>query len=355
MSQLLCELIRSALTRRPLNDKVVGCVSDSNWRHSFEMAREQQVLAMSFPVVSALPKELRPDFTLWSEWMVYTQRQMAQSRHNQNVVRKVSKMLVDDGLSTMLIKGFSLAMLYPKPELREFGDVDIYSGRYYKAVNACMVRHGFAVGKPDGHHVHINIDGVSVEHHFAFGNSRVKGDMYGMEDTLQRLAGSNRQPTELPGVCFPNPVFSALYVGWHAYKHFLHERISLRHVIDWVLALERLTDGEVACVCKTLGDARWGKFVDALTAIALNRLMLSRDLIPEAMALRAEDISCDLEQRVWDDILNVGRAMKGRSKNLKRVNIARRMLQNGWKFDNFSEVSASKFLWQEFVGYCKGE
>ena len=185
MGQLLCELIKATLTGKDL--KVEG-VGEEAWERCFETARQQQVLAMTFPAMAALPKEQRPGFLLWSKWMANAQSTAEQSRQKQEAVRKLGAWLSEEGLATTVVKGFSVAVHYPRPELREFSDVDIYSGPDYEAVNNCLTKHGLAVGKADGHHVHIKIDNVSVEHHFAFGNSRVKGDMYGMETALQQLA-----------------------------------------------------------------------------------------------------------------------------------------------------------------------
>lgn len=49
---------------------------------------------------------------------------------------------------------------YTQTDVRECGDIDIYSGENYAAVNACFEKHGLQVEWADSHHVHINIDGV---------------------------------------------------------------------------------------------------------------------------------------------------------------------------------------------------
>ena len=82
--------------------------------------------------------------------------------------------LVEEGLSTTILKGFSLSALYPNPNLREFSDIDIFSGESYDAANACFAKHGVMVDSVDGHHAYLKVDGISVEHHFAFSNTKVK-------------------------------------------------------------------------------------------------------------------------------------------------------------------------------------
>ena len=58
-------------------------------------------------------------------------------------------------------------------------------------------------------------------------------------------------------------------------------------------------------------------------------------------------------QRAWDDIMSSGHTAHGRTSNHRRLNIARRTLQNRWKFDTYADMSAERFLWKEFVGYMK--
>lgn len=351
MGQLLCELIKATLTGKDL--KVEG-VKEADWERCFEMARQQQVLAITFPAMAALPKEQRSGFLLWSKWMAYAQSTAELSRQKQEAVRKLGAWLAEDGLATTVVKGFSVAVHYPRPELREFSDVDIYSGPGYEAVNRCLTKHGLTVGKADGHHAHIWVDDVSVEHHFAFGNSRVKGDMYGMETALQQLAASDSSPTAMPGILFPNAAFTTLYVGWHAYKHFLHEKIELRHEVDWALCLKQLTEAEAAKVDELKGTATWSRFADTLTAIALHRLGLPKEWFPAKEVERAEVVVAEEEQRVWDDIIGGSHTHHGRNKSHRRLIIARRLMQNQWKFKEYADESAGSFLWKEFVGWCKG-
>ena len=348
MGNLFCEVLRATLC-----DTDLTTVTNEEWQLCYDNALRQQVLAMMFPVVSSLPKEQRPPFELWSRWMAYTQHTAARARHKQEVVKKIGKWLAEEGLTTTIIKGFSLASLYPQPDLRECGDIDIYSGEDYDKVNACFEKHGLNIWRADGHHVHINIDGISVEHHFALHNSRVRNGMEGPTEVLQRLAANDRRPTSLPGICFPNPTFTALFTAWHAHKHFLSEKIELRHVIDWTLALRQLSDSEARMVQEVKCGSPWGRFADTLTAIAMHRLQLPTGWFPQREVEAASVIGPELEQRVWDDIMGSGHTAHGRTSNHRRLNIARRTLQNRWKFKVYADTSAERFLWAEFMGYVK--
>lgn len=345
MEKLLCELINTSLTGKPLE---LGKFTEVDWQRCFDLALQQNVLAMTFPPMSSLPKELRPSFTLWSKWMAYTQSVAEQSQYKRQVVEKMGSWLAEDGLSTTILKGFSLSALYPNPNLREFSDIDIFSGGNYEAVNACFVKHGVKVDSVDGHYAYLRVDGISVEHHFAFYNTKVKKGLVGPEEELQQLVFKDQQSTTIPGINYPNPVFTALFVGWHAYEHFLQEKIELRHVIDWVLALKQLTEQEAETLNEIKSDTGWGDFCDTLTAIALNLLGLPQDWFSKEVP-----ISDEQEQRVWNDIINSPRTPKSKSSNFRRIYIAKRMLKNSWKFKTYSNMSATQLLLKYTVGHFK--
>lgn len=351
MCKLLCDLINSTLTGAPL--KIDG-VSEAEWQHCFDLALQQNILAMMFPAMSSLSKELRPSFMLWSKWMAYTQSVAEQSQYKRQVVEKLGSWLAKDGLSTTLIKGFSLSVLYPKPELREFSDIDIFSGKDYEAVNACFAKHGVKVDKVDGHHAYLKLDGISVEHHYAFSNTKVKDGLVGPEAELQQLVIRDPQPTTIPGINFPNPVFTALFVGWHAFEHFLQEKIELRHVIDWALSLRQLSgqDSQVAHSIKA--NSRWGCFCDTLTAIAIRQFGLPEGWFSPKEIDSANIIDENQVQKVCNDIINAPHTAKSINSNKRRIYIAKRMLKNSWKFKEYSNISASKLLMKELVGHVRG-
>lgn len=348
MSSLFIELLNATLCKRPLNEKVfVGALED-DWQQCFDLALQQNVLAMTFPAMSSLPKELRPSFTLWSKWLAYTQSVADQTQYKRQVVEKFGSWLAGDGLSTTILKGFSLSALYPNSNLREFSDIDIFSGENYDAVNACFAKHGVKVDSVDGHHAYLKVDGISVEHHFAFSNTKVKDGLLGPEEELQCLVVKDPQPTSIQGINFPNPVFTALFVGWHAYEHFLQEKIELRHLIDWALALRQLSEQEAETLNEIKCNTSWGDFCDTLTAIAIHQLGL-----PQKRFLKEEPISGEQEQRVWNDIIHAPRTAKSKNSNFRRIYIAKRMLRNSWKFKEYSNISATKLLVKETLGHFK--
>ena len=99
----------------------------------------------------------------------------------------------------------------------------------------------------------------------------------------------------------------------------------------------------------------WGRFADTLTAKAIHKLILPDVWFPQKELKASAEISSEQEQKVWDDIISSGHTAHGRTSNHRRLNIARRTLQNRWKFDTYADMSAERFLWKEFVGLFVGK
>lgn len=348
MENLLVELLNATLRKRSLNEKVFEDASVADWQQCFDLALQQNVLAMMFPSMSSLPKELRPSFTLWSKWMAYTQSVAEQTQYKRQVVEKMGAWLAEEGLTTTILKGFSLSALYPNPNLREFSVIDMFSGEKYDAVNDCFAKHGVKVDSVDGHHAYLKLDGISIEHYFAFSNTKVKDGLVGPEEELQLLAVKDSLPTSIPGINFPCSVFTALFVGWHAYEHFLQEKIELRHVIDWALALRQLSEQDSETLNEIKRNTGWGEFCDTLTTIAIHQVGL-----PTEWFSKVGFNSDEQEQRVWNDIINSPRTPKSKSSNFRRIYIAKRMLKNSWKFKTYSNMSATQLLLKYTVGHFK--
>lgn len=349
MRDPLVTLINAALTKQPIRESF----TEEEWQRCFDMALQQNVLAMTFSAMSSLPKELRPSFTLWSKWMAYAQSIAEQSQYKRQVVEKIGAWLAEDGLATTLIKGFSLSVLYPNPELREFSDIDIFSGENYAAVNACFAKHGVPVDSVDGHHAYLKMDGISVEHHFAFHNTKLKRGLEGPEAALQELAVKGLQPTSIKGICFPNTAFTSLFVGWHAYEHFLQEKIQLRHVIDWVLALRALTPSDAVVVRQAIDNTTWSRFADTMTAIAIHQLGLPQEWFPQTEIEAAKTVTHVKEQKVWNDIIYSRHTANSKNSNRRRIYIAKRMLKNNWKFKTYSNMSAIQLVLKETIAHFK--
>ena len=148
------------------------------------------------------------------------------------------------GIEPVLLKGQGLSMYYPKPALRQCGDIDIYVGEenYEKAYDAILP----IVTEIDDRakiwkwmHFDAKISPVMIEvHHKAdYMHSRKKEGIY--RDFMINGLTKNLCPIMFGDVevMTPNDTYNAFYVFYHLWRHFTTSGVGLRQFCDWTCFL----------------------------------------------------------------------------------------------------------------------
>ncbi len=156
------------------------------------------------------------------------------------ILKKTFAALSAGGIHPVLLKGFGLATLYPKPYLRSWGDLDVYVGpeQYHQA--AALLRDAFPHAKhhdeeweelkhynfvmPDGL-VEMHRTTVKMEH------PRDKRVYYALENAAMQSNASVVQVEDLT-VHVPEDKFNMLFVFLHAVHHFVEEGLGFKQICD---------------------------------------------------------------------------------------------------------------------------
>ena len=161
-----------------------------------------------------------------------------------NVLVKVVSELDAAGIPSVLLKGQGLAQYYPKPELRQCGDIDLYVGlqRYADSYDILRPlateiedRKALEVGK----HYDFFVGKVAVEiHRYSDRYPTPKLDRIYQEVSLEGL-GKNLVPIQFSGVevMTPSDEYNAFYIFSHLFHHFLINGLGARQLCDWMLFL----------------------------------------------------------------------------------------------------------------------
>ena len=154
---------------------------------------------------------------------------------------KVVGTLRDNGIESVLLKGQGLAHYYPKPELRQCGDIDLYVGmeKYADAYDALKPlatkiddKKALSVGK----HFDLEIGRAVIEvHRYTDRYPTAKLDKIYQEASLKGLNNG------LVGIDFkgavvntPSDDYNAFYIFSHLFHHFLINGLGSRHLCDWM-------------------------------------------------------------------------------------------------------------------------
>ncbi len=146
------------------------------------------------------------------------------------------------GLEMMLIKGFGLCPLYPQPNHRPLGDIDIWLfGRIAEGDKLLAGKLGIEISRDKEHHTVFTLNGIMVENHYEFLNARSHRTNRLFNEALEKLGREDYRVTQIGRgrVCLPSPTFNAIFLFRHLAQHYMGAGINLRQVSDWVLFLNR--------------------------------------------------------------------------------------------------------------------
>ena len=164
--------------------------------------------------------------------------------------RKMAKVLDNNYIRTYVLKGFVVSECYPKPNHRVSVDMDCFlveeasskvSGSKgfdaWELGNQLMEHAGYAVDRSFYKNSTIMLKGLTVENHQFMTAVRGSRRLKNFERILQSwiLGDTDLQRFEGTCMCRPPVMVSALFLIEHAYAHFLHEGLTWRMVLDWVM------------------------------------------------------------------------------------------------------------------------
>ena len=154
--------------------------------------------------------------------------------------------LTKAGIRPVLMKGAGLAALYPEPQMRTWGDIDLFVGidQYHPA--CAVMRETF----PDAlkfdeeldHYKHYNLiaDGISIEVH------RVSvGFQHPIDERryaqMEHFGVEHAEPLSVNGleVQVFEPTFNTLFVVLHSWEHMITQGANVRQLYDVALLLRR--------------------------------------------------------------------------------------------------------------------
>ena len=226
----LFELIREGLTPGPSlkgGEKSFPLGEDlgeADWFALFDLSEKQGVGALCVDGFNKIHPQMPADKKLryrQYQWFGEAMRQEKKYKEQCRVLERLEKEAPAQHL--VVLKGMTLARLWPIPEHRPCCDIDIYTGADHDKVDEWARSQGCEVkDEGEGKHSSFTIDGVHVENHLHF-----LDDMEAMRPVEEWLK---------KGMPTPDPYIFNLC---HLARHFQeYESLSLRHIVDWALLVE---------------------------------------------------------------------------------------------------------------------
>lgn len=315
MDVLLIELIQIALGNK---DTLSRIPSQKEWATLLDVAQEQAVVGITAQGLDRLPKEQLPAKGQLLQWIGLAQLSSGTYLLHCERARELTIKFGTAGFRSCVLKGIGLAQLYPQPESRQFGDIDLWVEGNRQEVMAWM--NGLGVtGHVIWHHVDADFfEDVPAEIHFhpcwlynPFSNSK-----------LQRWFDEQRKEQMTVdkdlGFAYPSVQFNAIYSLVHLYHHLIEEGIGIRHIIDYYYVIKSLPKNDRPIVIKELKQFGLLRLAEAMMWV-----------LQDVSGMTKEYLICEPNERegqfLLDEVMRGGNFGHYRNDTRKRNSVARYM------------------------------
>lgn len=232
-------LLRAALWEQPVE------IDDSiDWKTVMQMAEFHGNNVLVADLASRMQGDNKPSPAMLTMMQSAMRDNLIHQMHLRQILLSAVKLLGENNIEPVLLKGFGLASLYPNPALRQFGDIDLFVGLddFHQACSLLRTLPGGYNwgGEVDlGRHYNIEFGQYPMEVH------RVSADLENAKEAASYAAMEkdglmdHRQHVDLEGleVAIPSKDFAVFFTFFHAWHHFMTTGVGLRQLSDVAMAL----------------------------------------------------------------------------------------------------------------------
>ncbi len=337
------------LVRLGIGCQIKNPPANPDWIALKDLAEKQGLLAIVIDGIEQLPESSRPPKELLFQWIGLVMQSETTYAIQQKTASEMAVLFHNNYIKTYVLKGAVIAECYQKPEHRISSDMDCFLSPdnsdfdAWALGNGIIKANGFETDTAFYKNSTFYLPGLTVESHRFLtpfrGNKRLKQ----LEILLQgMLQGDKGEDIFAETWLYRPPVMvTALFLIEHAYSHFLHEGLSWRHILDWML-FSRNHKAEI----------EWNTFEAFINEFGFRKFYdsyyhLGQYLLGEAYE---EELSKS-DKRMLDDVwteLDLHETVRGFKGKLALVGNTWRAR---WKYRYFSEDSMLKALWIQVKGF----
>ncbi len=192
-----------------------------------DLSKNQGLIAWVWDGICRLPVEQQPPRQYRINWGMSAQEIWDRYELQKSVLSEMVVICNQNHMRLLLMKGVGLSELYPKPQSRPSGDIDIYLFDDYEKGNTLF---GDGVNCFYNKHASYDYHGVHIENHIT---------PLDTDTTFEREIGSYLQ-TEIGNISLTSdgfyvfsPIANLVYLVTHSLHHFNpNQAVPLRNIID---------------------------------------------------------------------------------------------------------------------------
>ena len=324
-------------------------ISVEDWPALQNLAMEQGLYAIVLDGIEKLPASARPPQEFLLEWIGMVIQDEARYAAQLNAAKQMTALFSKNYIRTYVLKGEIVAECYPKPEHRVSADMDCFllssEGKFnaWELGNDLIMSIGNEVGIGFYKNSTFHLPELTVENHRFMTPFRGNKKLKNLELLLQGLLKEDKGEDRFEGTWLYRPpvMMTALFLIEHAYSHFLHEGLTWRHVLDWMM-FSRKHEKEIDwyALDAMIDDFGFRKFYESY-----NRLgkYLVGEIQDSCFTYQDKRMLAD----VWAplDLHETLHGVKG------KLGLVGNTWRARWKYHYFSTISMPHALWIQTTGF----
>ena len=283
------------------------------------------------------------------EWIGEVVREENVYTNQQATATDMANAFHNNGIRTYVLKGMVIAECYPNPRHRLSVDMDCYlsaekdNSEVWALGNNLIKSKGFRVATDFYKNSTFYLPNLVVENHHFLTPFRGNRRLAELERTLQSMIRQDSVMERFKETWLYKPpvMVSALFLIEHAYSHFLHEGLTWRMVLDWMLfSNKHREETDRVKFCTYIDEFGFRKFYDSFLRLGYYLLgEISHDRLTKQDQIMLSDVWSDL------DVHETARGIKG------KLALAGNTWRARWKYKYFSEISMFYALWIQVRGF----
>lgn len=323
----------------------------SLWESVYQTALQQEVLAFVFDGYARFYEAglAGPDIPvpLKKRWIGAVFQIATESGAMRKKAEKIAQLFGENAIRTYVLKGRVIAECYPHPDHRFSADLDCFLlpavGADFDAWergNALAEEKGYKVSRGFYKNSSIQQKGFLVENHQYMTPFRGNKRLQALEVQLQALIRADEGKDRFEGTELYRPplLVSALFLIEHAFSHFLHEGMTLKHITDWMMFRRRHAE-----------EMDWDAFHTALDRFGFRKFYDAYSHLGEYVLGNRVELS-EPERRMMASVWR-GLELHDTVEGFRgKMNLVGNTLRAGWKYRFFSPISMIHALWIQVKG-----
>lgn len=315
------------------------------WNSVLVHAVRQSVIGVCYKAIQRLPEDFLPPIQIKVQWGLAYEDIVASNELMDRHSAEITKAISGYGFKSCILKGQGLALLYPWPEARQCGDIDLW----VECTHECLVpliKGKWPVLKVFYHHAEVRAfaDDTELEIHFHPTWMNNPFDNAKLQRRFRDMAPAQFD-RYLPdkGFSAPDIAFNLVFCMVHICRHILGEGIGVRQLLDYYFILQYSSSEERLSAFRFFSSVHLARFIAAVMYIMREMFALDENLFlcdPDAKygPMLLKEIECSGNFGLFDS----------RNDGIRSENVFVRTSAYFRRIVRFIKIAPSEVLWSPY-------